>query len=305
MPGTVFMFPGQGSQYVGMAKDLFEAYDNVKLLFRQAEEILGFPISYQMFTGEEEVLKRTLFAQPAIFLHSAAILNILKEKKIMPDFAMGHSLGEITALYAAEVLTFEDAIRVVKKRAELMENVSINGGMSAVIGLEEDKIQAIIQKYKGDVVIANKNSPSQIVISGYISQLEKVEEELRQAGARRVIRLKVSGAFHSPLMEKAREEFMDFLQEIEFHTPTIPVIPNVYPKPVWNAKKLKDFLIEQLTGTVNWHDGVKAVLKFKPDSFIEIGPKRVLSRLVKEIAGSEVEVYSIDRVEDLETFLNP
>ena len=305
MSGTVFIFPGQGSQYVSMAKDLFEAYDYVKLLFRQAEEILDFPISYQMFTGEEEVLKRTLFAQPAIFLHSAAILNILREKKITPDFAMGHSLGEITALYAAEVLTFEDAIKVVKKRAELMDSVSIGGGMSAIIGLQEDKIQAVIQKYRGKVVIANKNSPSQIVISGYISQLEKVEEELKQAGARRVIRLRVSGAFHSPLMEEVKKEFRDFLQEIEFHTPTIPVIPNVYPKPVWNAQKLKDFLVEQLTSMVNWHDGVRTVLKFRPDRFIEIGPKRVLSRLVKEIAGSEIEVYSIDRIEDLETFLNP
>jgi len=304
MSGTVFMFPGQGSQYIGMARDLFEAYDHVKLLFRHAEEILDFPISYQMFTGEEEILKRTLFAQPAIFLHSAAILNILKEKKILPDFVMGHSLGEITALYAAEVLTFEDAIKVVKKRAELMDSVSIGGGMSAVIGLSEDIIESILQKYRGEVVIANKNSPSQIVISGYITQLEQVEEELKQAGARRVIRLRVSGAFHSPLMEEAQKEFKKFLEDIEFRNPGIPVIPNVYPKPVWNAQKLKEFLVEQLTGTVNWLEGVRAVLKFKPDRFVEVGPKRVLSRLVKEIAGPEINVYSIDRKEDLEAFIN-
>jgi len=303
MANYIFMFPGQGSQYVGMMQDIYNKYDRVKYLLREVEDILGFPLGYTMFNGPDEVLTRTLYTQPAIFIHSAAIVYILRDSGIEPFVTMGHSLGEITALFSAGALTFSDAAKVVAKRAELMDRVYDRGGMSAVIGLEFEKIKEIIEGFKNRVVIANINSPSQIVISGFIDDLEIAEEKLKEAGAKKVIRLKVSNAFHSPLMEPARKEFEGFLRDIKFEAPKIPVIPNVEPGLESNPLMLKELLVRQLCGTVRWVESLKVASRVKNAHFVEIGPKRVLGRLLRETLG-EVPYTSIDTYEELVEFLN-
>ncbi|MDI6851007.1 MAG: ACP S-malonyltransferase [bacterium] len=303
MANYIFMFPGQGSQYVGMMQDIYNKYDKVKVLLREMEDILGFPLGYTMFNGPDEVLTRTLYTQPAIFTHSAAIVYILRDNGIEPFITMGHSLGEITALFSAGALNFSEAAKVVAKRAELMDRVYERGGMSAVIGLELEKIREILEGFKNRVVIANINSPSQVVISGFIDDLEIVEEKLKEAGAKKVIRLKVSNAFHSPLMEPARKEFEEFLRDIKFESPKVPVIPNVEPGLESNPLMLKGLLIKQLCGTVRWVESLKVAGRVKNAYFVEIGPKRVLGRLLKETLG-EVPYTSIDTYEDLVEFLS-
>uniref|UniRef100_A0A7V3KPQ5 Malonyl CoA-acyl carrier protein transacylase n=1 Tax=candidate division WOR-3 bacterium TaxID=2052148 RepID=A0A7V3KPQ5_UNCW3 len=303
MANYIFMFPGQGSQYVGMMQDIYNKFDKVKYLLREVEDILGFPLGYTMFNGPDEVLTRTLYTQPAIFTHSAAIVHILRENGIEPFVTMGHSLGEITALFAAGALNFHDAAKVVAKRAELMDRVYERGGMSAIIGLELEKIKEILEGFKNRVVIANINSPSQVVISGYLDDLELVEEKLKEAGAKRIIRLKVSNAFHSPLMRPAQEEFEEFLRDIKFEAPRVPVIPNVEPGLESNPIMLKELLIKQLCGTVRWVESLKVASRIKNATFVEIGPKRVLGRLLKETLG-EVPYFSIDTYEELLEFLN-
>ncbi|MEO0266051.1 MAG: ACP S-malonyltransferase [candidate division WOR-3 bacterium] len=298
----IFMFPGQGSQYVGMFKDIYDKYDRAKILLREVEDVLNFPLGYTMFNGPEETLSRTLYTQPAIFLHSATIAMILREEGIEPYVVMGHSLGEVTALFAAGALDFHDAISVVAKRAEVMDKVYEVGAMSAVIGLSFEVIKNVISEFGGKVVIANINSPSQVVISGYLTDVETAEERLREAGAKRVIRLRVSNAFHSPLMEPAQVEFAEFLKDIKFTMPRVPVIPNVEPVLETNPQVLKNLLVKQICGTVKWVDSLKVAGRIPEATFVEIGPKRVLGRLLKETLG-EVPYVGIDTVDELKTFL--
>lgn len=298
----VFMFPGQGSQYVGMMEDLCNKYDKAKLYLRNVEDLMGYPLGYLMFNGPDEDLTKTFYTQPAIFLHSSILVEILRENGIVPVATMGHSLGEVTALYAAGVLSFNDALKVVLKRAELMAEVNSEGGMSAVIGLDIEKVKEIIKDFHGKVVIANINSPSQVVISGYVQELVKAEEELRDSGAKRVIRLKVSNAFHSPLMVPAQKEFAKFLENVKFEIPRVPVIPNLEPGLETNPQYLKQLLVRQLTGTVNWVGCMKIASQIKNAFFVEIGPKRVLGRLLKETVG-EVPYSSIDTASELLEFI--
>lgn len=302
MSRYIYMFPGQGSQYVGMFKDIYDSFDKAKIFLREVEDVLGFPLGYTMFNGPEETLARTLYTQPAIFLHSATLVVLLKERGIEPYVVMGHSLGEVTALFAAGVLEFHDAVRVVTKRAELMDKVYEAGAMSAIIGLPIEKIKEVLAGFTGRVVIANINSPSQVVISGYLQDIEKAEEELSKAGARRVIRLKVSNAFHSPLMGEAAEEFAEFLKDVKFQVPRVPVIPNLEPALETNPQILKELIVKQITGTVKWVDCLKVAGRIPEGTFVEIGPKRVLGRLLKETLGERPYV-GIDTLEELKTFV--
>lgn len=302
MSRYIFMFPGQGSQYVGMFKDIFDRYDRAKMLLREVEDILGFPLGYTMFNGPEETLSRTLYTQPAIFLHSATLVILLREQGVEPYVVMGHSLGEVTALFASGALDFHDAVRVVAKRAELMDKVFEVGTMSAVIGLSIEKIKEIISQFGGKVVIANINSPSQVVISGYLTDVEVAEEKLKEAGAKRVVRLKVSNAFHSPLMEPAQVEFQEFLRNIKFNTPKAPVIPNVEPVLETSPYMLKDLLVKQISSTVRWVESLRIAARIPEAVFVEIGPKRVLGRLLKETLG-DVPYTGIDTFDELKAFL--
>lgn len=298
----IFMFPGQGSQYVGMFKDIHDKYDRAKILLREVEDVLGFPLGYTMFNGPEETLSRTLYTQPAIFLHSATLTMLLREEGVEPYVVMGHSLGEVTALFASGVLDFHDAVRVVAKRAEVMDKVYEVGAMSAVIGLTLEKVKEIILQFGGRVVIANINSPSQVVVSGYLTDIEAAEEKLREAGAKRIVRLKVSNAFHSPLMQPAQIEFAEFLRDIKFSSPKIPVIPNVEPILETNPQVLKNLLVKQICGTVRWVESLKVAGRIPEATFIEVGPKRVLGRLLKETLG-DVPYIGIDTFEELRGFI--
>jgi [acyl-carrier-protein] S-malonyltransferase len=285
-----------------MFKDIYDSFDKAKIFLREVEDFLGFPLGYTMFNGPEETLARTLYTQPAIFLHSATLVMLLKERGIEPYVVMGHSLGEVTALFAAGVLEFHDAVRVVAKRAELMDKVYEAGAMSAVIGLPIDKIKEVLSEFAGRVVIANINSPSQVVISGYLQDVEKAEGELSKAGAKRVIRLKVSNAFHSPLMEEAAKEFAEFLRDVRFNVAKVPVIPNLEPALESNPQILKDLIVKQITGTVRWVDCLKVAGRIPEGTFVEIGPKRVLGRLLKETLG-EKPYAGIDTLEELKAFI--
>ncbi len=302
MKKIMLVFPGQGSQYVGMMKDILqESYEALELI-KEAEEITGKPLRYVMENGPEDKLNDTRFTQPAIFVHSYVVFKILNEQHHIKYHALaGHSLGELTALCAADVYSFKDGVAIVNKRAELMSRAK-NGAMTAVIGLEKEKIDEILKNYMGELVIANYNEPRQIVISGSTWALDKAEKRLKEAGARKVIRLNVSGAFHSKFMYEAQQEFGEFLNNFNFNDPIVPVIPNIEARQVLFAEKLKEDLIKQLTGPVRWVDSINyAVEKLKIDTFVEIGPKRVLSGLIKRIR-KDVEVFNVDKWEDIENF---
>ncbi|HRD23042.1 MAG TPA: ACP S-malonyltransferase [Candidatus Hydrothermia bacterium] len=303
MESFIFMFPGQGSQYVGMMEDFYRNDDRTKKMLREVENVLNFPLGYTMFNGPEEGLTRTLYTQPAIFVHSASICAILRESGIEPYVALGHSLGEVTALFAAGALNFSDAVRVVAKRAEVMDNVYERGAMSAVIGLDIEKIEEVLKPFGRRVVIANINSPSQVVVSGLLADMEVVEEKLKEQGARKVIRLNVSNAFHSPLMEPAQREFAEFIEDIKFETPKAPVIPNAEPGLETNPIVLKELLIKQMCSTVNWVESIRIAGKIRSGVFLEVGPKRTLGRFLREILG-DVPYISIDTYQDLLNFLD-
>lgn len=299
------MFPGQGSQYTGMMKDILEQSHEALAMVKEAEEITQKPIRYIMENNPEGKLNDTRFTQLAIFIHSYAVFKILNEQHHLRYHALaGHSLGELTALCVADVYGFREGIAIVNKRAELMAKAE-NGGMTAVIGLPKEKIDEILKNYMGELVIANLNEPNQIVISGSIWALDRAEKKLKEAGARKVIRLKVSGAFHSKFMYKARQEFANFLDNFTFNDPVVPVIPNIEARVVTFAERLKEDLIKQLTGPVRWIDTINyAVNNLKITTFIEIGPKKVLSGLIKRIQ-KDAEVINVDKWEDIENFKLP
>ncbi len=305
MKKIMLVFPGQGSQYVGMMKDILkESYEAIELV-KEAEEITGKPLRYVMENGPEEKLNDTTFTQPAIFVHSYVVFKLLNEHNHLKYHAVaGHSLGELTALAAADVYSFRDGISIVNKRADLMSQAK-NGGMTAVIGLEKEKIDEVIKNYMGELTIANYNEPKQIVVSGSLWALEKAEKHFKELGARKVIRLNVSGAFHSKFMFEAQQEFKAYLDNFTFHDPTVPVIPNIEARSVLFGDKLKEDLVKQLTGPVRWVDSIQyAIEKLKIDTFVEIGPKRVLSGLIKRI-NRDVTVVNVDTLQDIENFELP
>ncbi len=282
---NAFIFPGQGAQYSGMGKDLYENSSNAKELFEQANEILGFRISDIMFEGSEEDLKQTKVTQPAVFLHSV-IKFLVTEDKPTPNMVAGHSLGEFSALVAIGTLEFGDALKLVYQRALAMQKAceAEPSTMAAVLGLDDAQVEEICKSINEVVVAANYNCPGQLVISGSIKGVELASEALKAAGAKRVLPLQVGGAFHSPLMGPAKQELAAAIQNTTFNTPIAPVYQNVNAQASTNPEVIKKNLIDQLTGPVKWTQIVQNMSADGCNHFIECGPGKVLQGLVKKIA---------------------
>ena len=280
----VYIFPGQGAQFPGMGKELYEASDVAKERFEQANEILGFNIKDIMFGEDAEALKQTQVTQPAIFLHSV-ILSELMGDGFQPKAVAGHSLGEFSALVAAKALSFEDGLKLVHQRALAMQEAcdEIPGTMAAVLGLEDQVIEDICAKTEGIVVAANYNCPGQLVISGEKSSIESACEALKEAGARRALPLPVGGAFHSPLMEPAKTKLAAAIEATNIVSPICPVYQNVVAKGITDATEIKTNLIAQLTAPVKWTQSVQQLLADGATHFTEVGPGKVLQGLVKKI----------------------
>lgn len=285
-----YVFPGQGAQFSGMGKDLYENNELAKSMFDKADEILGFPITKVMFSGSDEELKQTKVTQPAVFLHSVILAKVLGVK---PDGVAGHSLGEFSALVVAGALSFEDGLRLVAKRAMAMQKCCENnpGGMAAILGLEDEAIEQVCQSVDGVVVAANYNCPGQLVISGADEAVDAACVKLKEAGARRVMRLPVGGAFHSPLMEAARAELEQAISEVEFNTPVCPIYQNVDAQPQSEPEVIKANIIAQLTAPVRWTQIAKNMIADGYGNFVELGPGAVLQGLIKKV-NPEVSVES-------------
>ena len=279
-----YIFPGQGSQFTGMCHDLFLKYDTIKPLFTKAEEILEFDISKIMFEGSKEELTQTKVTQPAIFIHSMAILKILG-RSFQPDFVAGHSLGEFSALVASGVLSYEDGLKLVSIRAKAMQKSceKTNGTMAAILALENNVIEEVCEEVQGIVVAANYNCPGQVVISGELSAVKTACAKLSEAGARRALLLPVGGAFHSELMIHAKDELSSAINQTSFNTPICPIYQNVNGKPEILVEKIKENLISQLTSPVKWTQSINKMLEDGCRDFIEIGPGKVLQGLIKKI----------------------
>lgn len=281
---NAYIFPGQGAQFTGMGKDLYDNSEIAKKRFHQANEILGFDITKIMFEGTADELKETKVTQPAIFLHSVILAEVLGNS-FKPDMVAGHSLGEFSALVANQCLKFEDALLLVSKRALAMQKACEMqpSTMAAVLGLEDHIVEAVCADVDGVVVAANYNCPGQLVISGEVKAVEEACERLKERGARRALLLPVGGAFHSPLMEPAREELAKAIENTPFATPICPVYQNVTTFAVTDPEKIKENLIFQLTAPVKWTQSVQNMVSDGATKFIEVGPGNVLQGLVKKI----------------------
>ena len=279
-----YIFPGQGAQFTGMGKDVYETSDVARKLFERANEILGFDITKIMFEGSAEELKETKVTQPAIFLHSVALFKALGDSAV-PQMVAGHSLGEISALVANGVLSFDDGLRLVSQRAQAMQKAcdSVPSTMAAILGLEDELVEAVCADVDGVVVAANYNCPGQLIISGEIEAVNEACERLKERGAKRALVLPVGGAFHSPLMEPAREELAAAIEKTTFSTPTCPIYQNVSTTAVTDPAEIKKNLLFQLTAPVKWTQSVENMLKDGATEFIEVGPGKVLQGLVKKV----------------------
>jgi [acyl-carrier-protein] S-malonyltransferase len=279
-----YLFPGQGAQFVGMGKDLYDHSERAWNLFEKANEILGFRITDIMFSGTEEDLKQTKVTQPAIFLHSVILAKELGND-FQPDMVAGHSLGEFSALVAAEALTFEDGLRLVSARANAMQKACEirPSTMAAILGLDDFTVEDICQRISDIVVPANYNCPGQLVISGTIEGVDKACELLTAAGAKRALKLNVGGAFHSPLMESARVELQAAIEATQIKEPICPVYQNIDAKPYKDVSSIKHNLIAQLTGAVRWTQTIEKMLEHGATSFTEVGPGSVLQGLVRKV----------------------
>lgn len=284
---NAYIFPGQGAQFVGMGKDLYENYPIAKELFDQANSILGFSITDIMFNGTPESLKETKVTQPAIFLHSVVLSKVMGDT-FKPDMVAGHSLGEFSALVANGVLSFEDGLKLVSQRALAMQKACDMqpSTMAAVLGLEDTVVEQVCNDTPGVVVAANYNCPGQLVISGEVDAIHLACEKMKEAGARRALVLPVGGAFHSPLMEPAREELAAAIEATTFSNPICPIYQNVSTTPVMDADEIKKNLILQLTAPVKWTQSVHNMVKDGAILFTEIGPGKVLQGLVRKIEPS-------------------
>ena len=279
-----YVFPGQGAQFTGMGKDLYDASEEAKILFEKANDILGFRITDIMFEGEAEELKQTKVTQPAIFLHSTILAKLLGHH-FQPEMVAGHSLGEISALTAAGVLAFEDGLKLVSKRALAMQAAceAEPSTMAAILGLENEVVEGICEKVEGIVVAANYNCPGQLVISGTVDAINDACELLKEAGARRALVLPVGGAFHSPLMEPARAELAKAIKATTFNTPICPVYQNVTASAVTDPNEIKENLVAQLTAPVRWTQTMHQMIADGVSGFTEVGPGKVLQGLVKKV----------------------
>ncbi|HNT70047.1 MAG TPA: ACP S-malonyltransferase [Bacteroidales bacterium] len=288
-----YVFPGQGAQYPGMGKELYDNYPLAKEMMNKANEILGFDILKIMFEGTEQDLMQTKVTQPAIFIHSVTLANILSDK-FKPDMVAGHSLGEFSALVAAKSMTYEDGLKLVFARAMAMQKACEMqpSTMAAVIGLDESTVEEVLSNITDEIVVpANYNTIGQIVISGSMKGIELAMEKLKAAGAKRVLPLKVGGAFHSPLMEPARLELETAIDKTPFHTPICPIYQNVSALPSTDPMQIKQNLIKQLTSPVRWTQTIKNMINDGAREFIEVGLGNVLQGLIKKIS-SDINAYS-------------
>ncbi|MDL1913547.1 MAG: ACP S-malonyltransferase [Bergeyella sp.] len=287
------IFPGQGSQYVGMGKELYESRKDVKDLMEFANEVLGFRITSVMFEGSESELKKTRITQPAIFLHSIAAVRLLDASGVSK--VAGHSLGEFSALVANNVLSFEDGLKLVAERADAMQEACDKnpGSMAAVLGLSDEKVEEVCAFVSGVVVPANYNCPGQLVISGETPAVEEACVKLKEAGAKRALMLPVNGAFHSPLMQPAQERLAIAIEKAKFRKPTMPIYQNITAVAVEDPEEIKKNLMEQLTESVKWTQSVENMIKDGAYTFVEVGPGKTLQGLVKKIDPSVETAYFV------------
>ena len=304
MSKKAFLFPGQGSQYVGMAQDLFENSVEAREMIKTADDALGINLSYILFNGPEDQLKQTEFTQPAIFLHSVVLAGLIRT--LHPDAAAGHSLGEYSALVSANAIQFYEAIKLVRVRGKAMQQAGEEnkGTMAAVIGLNPEAVEECCSEASasGIVQCANFNSPGQVVISGSVEGVKKGMEVCKSKGAKLVKELVVSGAFHSPLMDSARENLKEALDTTNIYDARIPVYVNVTAKPVLAKEDIKKFLYEQVTSPVRWEETIKNMISSGIEEFYEIGPGKVLQGLVKRI-NPNVKCFNIDKYSDVEKYI--
>ncbi len=311
MANIAWQFPGQGSQFVGMGRDLVDTFPEAAATFRAADEILGFPLSRLCFDGPEEELTDTINAQPAIFVHSAAVLAVLRARGAAspPRFVAGHSLGEYSALYAAGAFEFADALRLVRERGRLMKLAGERqpGGMAALLGLDLDAVVEICRRAEEEaaaaIQVANDNCPGQVVISGALPALERAMELAQASGARKVVRLAVSIAAHSPLMATIRDEFADAVRATPIRPPDIPIIMNATARPTTDVAEIRERLVAQLTSPVRWTESVRYMRDQGVDTVIEIGPGDVLTKLAKRIDRG-LQRLALGSAESLHTYLN-
>ncbi|GAB2561571.1 ACP S-malonyltransferase [Gracilibacillus alcaliphilus] len=309
MKKAAFIYPGQGSQTVGMGKDLYDNFDQVKSLFNEANEHLGFDLTSIMFEGPEQELTKTEHTQPALLLVSAAITALLEEQGIKPVVTSGHSLGEYSALVAAHALKVEDAVRLVNQRGKLMEHAypAGKGAMAAVLGLDQEVLQAALEDIQKDskeiVEVANLNCPGQIVISGTRAAIDLAVERLKEAGAKRVLPLSVSGPFHSSLMKPAAEDLQTAIDELTWSDAEIPVYANVTAEKVTDQQQIKQLLVEQLYSPVRFQEILEQLLAEDLDAIVEVGSGKVLTGLVKKV-NRRATTFSVQDAPSLQAFID-
>ncbi|RJX40835.1 [acyl-carrier-protein] S-malonyltransferase [Paenibacillus pinisoli] len=304
MAKTAFVFPGQGAQAVGMGKDAYDAFENVRDIFQKADQALGMELTKLIFEGPEEALKQTANTQPALLTVSVAYLKLLEESGLKADYVAGHSLGEYSALVAAGVLSFEDAVRTVRARGLYMEQAvpSGQGAMAAVLGAERDVLASLCEAITAEgsaVELANVNCPGQIVVSGTAQGVQAVVERGKEAGAKRVIPLEVSGPFHSSLMKPAAEQLSAALGGVNLSNAAVPVVANVTAREATEASAIRELLVEQVYSPVLWEDSVRYLIEQGVDTFVEIGSGTVLAGLIKKI-DRNVRVISVNNISALD-----
>lgn len=304
MGKIAFVFPGQGAQKVGMAKDVYDALPQAAQLFKTADEVLGFSISELAFEGPEEQLKQTANTQPALLTASIALFEALKSKNITPDYVAGHSLGEYSALVAANALDFEQAVAIVRARGQYMEQAvpAGQGAMAAVLGAEREPLAALCAEISATgqaVELANVNCPGQIVVSGSVEGVNAVSARVKEIGGKRAIMLEVSGPFHSSLMKSAADQLSERLEAVSFRDATVPVVANVTATTVTQGSDIQALLVEQVYSPVLWEDSVRFLIHEGVDTFIEIGPGNVLTGLIKKI-DKNVRLINISSLESIE-----
>lgn len=305
MGKIAFVFPGQGAQAVGMGKDVYDALPHSRAVFEKGDEVLGFPLSTLIFEGPDSELKQTVNTQPALLTASVAYLEALREQGLQPDYVAGHSLGEYSALVAAGVLSYEDAVALVRLRGRFMEE-AVPGGlgaMAAVLGADREALAELCRSVceeTGSVELANINCPGQIVVSGSLAGVNSVVQRVKEAGGKRAIPLEVSGPFHSSMMKEAADRLAVELTRITFNTPSVPVIVNVTASPVTDPEEIRELLVRQVYSPVLWQDSIEWLIADGVDTFVEIGSGSVLTGLIRKI-DKTVKLININSLENAQT----